>query len=485
MRRATALIGAMLLLASLPGAATARPPFRETVHAEGANCFGLPVDAGAVELSGFVDDFGSDAWIDVWNGQPYESDVILTRDQDAQATVEFSGDTVTMSIPVVPTGVDPTVTGGTATVQGTLTEVGPVDVRERFRDGNSFERLVISGTAYALDGTLLLPGMDPEALDPAYCQASKVDQVTFASNPNAAVYHFDINGGACELENAAGDTAIAFPFFEEGFAAIDGSVTDPSGAHLDFFGSGEPDGDGVATFPVEEYDPDTGEPLGLGSVTISVQSTGETFSYTLRTSSGFSRVSVELLDVEGSLSTSLGDFDLGSCVSTTGTVKEVTTPSNGPKPGGKRPANDLPSGAIALKPGAKATVATKGAQQAAEGPYPCLTFIDPFDGQEYTSLGEHTVWYTVAGTGGEITVDTAGSSFDTVIAVYEGGAGGEVVACVDDTPLEPIGRTLQGSATFATTAGTTYWIQVGGLNEEPAFGPDAAVPYGTLRVAVR
>ena len=72
-----------------------------------------------------------------------------------------------------------------------------------------------------------------------------------------------------------------------------------------------------------------------------------------------------------------------------------------------------------------------------------------------------------------------------MIAAYAGGPAGAVVACVDDTPIEPFGRTLQGSVTFATTVGTTYWIQVGGLNAEPVFGPDAWVPYGNLKVAVR
>ncbi len=165
-------------------------------------------------------------------------------------------------------------------------------------------------------------------------------------------------------------------------------------------------------------------------------------------------------------------------------VKSVDRPSNGPKPGGKRPANDLPSGAIPVKAGYKATVATRGAQMPSEAGYPCLVFED-FDGTLITVPVEYTVWYTVAGTGGSVTVDTAGSDFDTVIGVYAGSPTTAAnVACVDDTPLDPVGRTLQGNVTFPTTVGTTYWIQLGGLDED-VFGPDPFVPYGNLKVAIR
>jgi hypothetical protein len=390
-----------------------------------------------------------------------------------------------MAIPLVSTGVDPSVTEGTAVVNGTLTEVGPIDVRDQFHDGNRTERIVVTGTVYALTGTLTLPGAAPVALDPAVCQGAVFRQEAFTTNPNARVATFEINGGSCELQNADGDSALLFPYIDGTFTALDGTVTDVSGTQIGVYGEGD-NGGGTASFPVVEYDLETFEPLSTtGSATLAVVGQAEPFSYTLKLSNGFARVTGSLLDLEGTLSTSLGDFDLGSCVFTLGSSKEVITSSNGPKPGGRRPANDLPAGAITLNLGAKATISTRGAQQAAEGPYPCLTFTDPFDGQEYTALGEHTVWYKIAGTGDEVTVDTAGSNFDTVIAVYSGSASGPVVACVDDTPLEPVGRTLQGQVTFATTAGTTYWVQIGGLNEEPVFGPDTSVPYGTLKVAVR
>ncbi len=85
------------------------------------------------------------------------------------------------------------------------------------------------------------------------------------------------------------------------------------------------------------------------------------------------------------------------------------------------------------------------------------------------------------GTGGPITVDTAGSDYDTVIAVYtSNGSGGFTPvpgACLDDVPIQPIGRTLQAAVTWNSLAGTTYYVQIGGYPQ--------SFTYGNLRVAVR
>ena len=91
----------------------------------------------------------------------------------------------------------------------------------------------------------------------------------------------------------------------------------------------------------------------------------------------------------------------------------------------------------------------------------------------------HTVWFRVQGTGSEVTVDTAGSDYDTVAAAYvsDGAGGFTEVACVDDVPLDPFGRTLQAAITFPTEIGTTYYVQIGGFPDD--------LTYGNLRVAVR
>ena len=83
-------------------------------------------------------------------------------------------------------------------------------------------------------------------------------------------------------------------------------------------------------------------------------------------------------------------------------------------------------------------------------------------------------WWRFTGTGGAITVDTAGSTFDTVLAIYTGSPGSFTeVACVDDV-FDPT-FSLQAKATVDTSAGVTYWVQAGG------FGGDS----GRLQVQVR
>jgi len=71
-----------------------------------------------------------------------------------------------------------------------------------------------------------------------------------------------------------------------------------------------------------------------------------------------------------------------------------------------------------------------------------------------------TAWWRITGTGQVITLSTNFSNFDTVLAVYNQGAGapapGNRIACNDDTA----GQTSQVS--FASVRGTSYLVQVGG-----------------------
>ena len=80
----------------------------------------------------------------------------------------------------------------------------------------------------------------------------------------------------------------------------------------------------------------------------------------------------------------------------------------------------------------------------------------------------NTVWYSFTpGATTPVTVDTFGSNFDTLLAVYTTSALPlpltPDVACNDDA-----GGTVQSQVSFLATAGTTYHVQVGGFNS--AFG---------------
>jgi serine protease len=79
-----------------------------------------------------------------------------------------------------------------------------------------------------------------------------------------------------------------------------------------------------------------------------------------------------------------------------------------------------------------------------------------------------TVWFRFTpadGCGGTVTIDTAGSDFDTLMAVYDTNRLGQlpqsIVAEHDDVDLA--GGDLTSSITFAVVPGTVYRIQVGGF----------------------
>ena len=84
---------------------------------------------------------------------------------------------------------------------------------------------------------------------------------------------------------------------------------------------------------------------------------------------------------------------------------------------------------------------------------------DPADPFGSCACGQngHSVWYQfTAGRSGEVTVDTAGSDYDTVLSVFTGSCGDPLpVACSDDSD-----GTLQSQVRFQAVAGTTYLIEV-------------------------
>ncbi len=167
-------------------------------------------------------------------------------------------------------------------------------------------------------------------------------------------------------------------------------------------------------------------------------------------------------------------FDMADCVASTMSRMDQIHDPNGPKPGGKVPANDTPAGALPVAPGSKVQMQTGGASLDPETP--CLV---TFEDQVFEFGWGRTVWFTLRGTGGPITIDPAGSNFDTVVAAYVStGAGLQQIACVDDNP-SPV--SFQGRATIDTQLGATYLIQIGGVVGD--FGSDTA-DFGRLRLRI-
>ena len=77
----------------------------------------------------------------------------------------------------------------------------------------------------------------------------------------------------------------------------------------------------------------------------------------------------------------------------------------------------------------------------AEAPEEPCTVTDEETQETFEVPFGYTAWWTFNGTGGQVTIDTAGSTFDTVLAVYTGSPGSFTqVACVDDVSIRSASR---------------------------------------------
>jgi hypothetical protein len=225
----------------------------------------------------------------------------------------------------------------------------------------------------------------------------------------------------------------------------------------------------AATFDM--FNDVTGEPLGSATVSATFTVTGS--QRLRRVYQNAAQMGIfDDLSVSGTITVTTAaaiyQFDLAGCDAGSQSRMDQIHDPNGPKPGGKAPANDTPAGALTVAAGSQVQMQTGGASLGSEAP--CLM---TFDGEVFDfSLGR-TVWFALQGTGGPIVVDTGGSNFDTVVATYTGtGSGLEQVACVDDDPIQ---RTPQSRVTIDTELGVTYLVQIGGVtgnfgSEDPEFG---------------
>lgn len=118
-------------------------------------------------------------------------------------------------------------------------------------------------------------------------------------------------------------------------------------------------------------------------------------------------------------------------------------------PSGPNLTNDAPADAIPLLAGQLVELKTGRAQRAGEIGTQCAE-------SEFT----HTVWYSVVGAGQEITLDTAGSDFDTVVAVYvERDGHFDEVACGNNDDDDRF-----ATVTWTADTGVRYLVEVGGAD---------------------
>ena len=458
MRRVAALVVVLFVGSAAP--VSANQVLKFTLHAEGASCYAVPTDLGVATFSGVVyDGFFTDATLDVWSDDPSATEPVLTRDYSLDPTIVFGPGTVTMSIPLLPAGV--------AAVEGTLTPSETYSSDWAYRNGNTWARLHRHGTYFTFSGTLALPGLSgPVAFGPDGCLGvdDYADYFENAAHSTVTTYIDQTHFGWCSAENAAG--AVAYAFLEldaTGFLALEGGAQDAGGALVVYSGGGTLDAGGAVSFDTFEFNLTIGEPT-TGSASFTVLDQGQRFRDKFRLRQHIELARGSLIDVSGTLQTSFGSFHIESCTLAMIDYRVIITPSNGPKPGGRAPANDLPSGAIAVHGGDRVTLATKGAQVSGEAICHLHSIFGDFD-----ILPQYTVWYTIAGTGSSVTVDATASDFLAWACVYADGP--------DASAQVAVGASTDGPVTFDTELGSTYWVQLGGDNYD--------VPYGTLKLAIR
>jgi hypothetical protein len=145
-------------------------------------------------------------------------------------------------------------------------------------------------------------------------------------------------------------------------------------------------------------------------------------------------------------------------------------------PAGAAPSNDTPAGATRLRVGTLLSNVRTGT--AVRRPEARCDEDDPDVGTWPVPI-RRTVWYRMRGTGAKLSIDTAGSDFDTVVGVYTRRDGVmRRVGCVNNVQLgvSVYAQTLQAKISFPTVAGRDYFIQVGGYTADE---------WGRLRLEVR
>ena len=344
-----------------------------------------------------------------------------------------------------------------AVLTATLSPLGdPFPYEDRFRDGNRFARETGTIQPLLAEGRLTLPGDD--LTDFSSCFAQAVRSSFFGSNPAAFRASFSDFGLGCFWETETGEVEVSISGTPGGFASIDVFALD---GDREFGGSDE------ATLTRSAFSGEVtlvdfidGSEVGSASAVGTLTQDGATIRPVDRNGREWVKAVLTFYTVNGTFDIDIDGqtmrlpMDVEHCFGLDQRVREHRVAPAGPKP---RPyPNETPATATPAVIGGKVIKLTTGAG-ALEAEASCL-LDDEFD----VPIG-HTAWWSVVGNGRDITVDTRGSDFDTVVAVYVRNGGNLVqVDCVDDNSDGSLSD-LQARLTWPSTAGTTYLIQIGGF----------------------
>ncbi len=455
MRRSVtaAVLGLLILSLVVPAAASARPAQRFTERNTVVECFEETAD-GAVLLTAGVDvEFGGFLDIVFWptGSEPFEDEPsVITASSEASllgSVLSGTAELVTYVPENEPPYGDP---AGEAAFEATLSPDGdPIAVDEHFKFGNRVEKTKGTVQPLTADGGVELPGADIDDL--SGCFARSVDLAHFANDPSAFIDVFDETSVDCFWED--GDTSISFFAFADpsgfGFGEVFvGSETREVGGGADATLTTS----SLATDVIELRDFGADEIVGEATASADLVETGEVIRTVDRNGRDWAKFVDTILSVDGTLELTLDGteatypIDDEHCFArqTDGRFHEVRPA--GPKP---RPyANEGPEDAIALRLGRSVKLVVGAGAFDPEAP--CL------DDEGFEFPLANTAWWSIVGTGGELTADTAGSAIDTILGVYVDDGGTLVQGdCVVDVD------TLQARITWASDAGVTYLIQAG------------------------
>jgi hypothetical protein len=429
---AVALMG-LLLAPAVPAAGAA--PTVERTEAVFVQC-AVQVGEALVEVDARLYEVGGETGVEVFVSTPTE---FIAPDFAQQADVVVEPSSVSASIPMLryPAG-EP---AGVALVELAFEPVGEPEVIEERVDSAENVRSRTTGTSQPLSvtGSVSVAGLT--VTDLSGCQAERVDITSRQTNPDTVVS--GLGGGWSYDAHCVVDQGDGFlDLIVEGKESVGSfEVVTTDGV----FEGSILDGDRHPGVLTATYDVTVdGTSVGTASTRITAGDLiGE--DVTLDTLGPFRRmVHVKAFDASGELT--LPD---GSVIPLACELFETSGYAILHSPSGPTPSNDLPQDALPLAAGQQVQARTSGAAR------------EPEVGNQCAEEGlTHTVWYTFTGTGDDVTLDTAGSDFDTVIDVYVLGPDGEPVGvgCAD---YAEDGNRL-ARLTLPTIEGATYLVQVGG-----------------------
>ena len=346
---------------------------------------------------------------------------------------------------------------GTMTVAGTIGDlIDEFTFSDRFRDGNRWVEITETTQIFEASADV---SFDSTALE-ATCSSSTTQGTFQSTNPHAFVFDFEEAFVECfGIPGSDGSTLSLFAGEFENEAFLSMQIFSTSDVP-DLVGDTPIDGlVGTTDVTVPLFDPFDGEsPVTEANVSMLVELGEVTESRIVGQDVRIKEVRTELLVLGSVVVVDGATYELEGCFGAQFDVHGVFNEASGPKESGPTPANDLPSGAIDLDPWARLNQQTKGA------------VLEPEEPCDIAPLGK-TVWFAVEGTGSPITIDTAGSGFDTVVGIYDPDTFTEIT-CVDD--VFEAGFSLQSRVTWDTEPGETYLIQVGGFAGE----------YGLLKLSL-